>query len=63
VAVLANTVGRQRGDGGEIQFNGFPTAFTKEPLMLTLDTQGTRIDDLNVTLCVPRQGKGTLDGR
>jgi hypothetical protein len=37
--------------GGEIQFNGAPSAFTKEPFMLTLDAQKTDIDGLNMTPC------------
>jgi len=39
--------------GGEIQFNGFPTAFTKEPFMLTLDTDKSKIDGLSITPCAP----------
>ena len=37
--------------GGEIQFNGAPSAFTKEPFMLTLDAQKTDIDGLTMTPC------------
>jgi hypothetical protein len=39
--------------GGQIQFNGVPSAFTKEPFMLTLDTDKSKIDGLNVTPCAP----------
>jgi len=37
--------------GGEIQFNGVPAAFTKDPFMLTMDTDKTKIDGLVVTPC------------
>jgi hypothetical protein len=43
--------------GGEIQFNGVPSAFVKEPFMLTLDTDKTKIDGLNVTPCAPTPAK------
>jgi hypothetical protein len=39
--------------GGEIQFNGVPAAFTKEPFMVTLDTDKSKIDGLNITPCAP----------
>lgn len=39
--------------GGEIQFNGVPAAFTKEPFMLTMDTDKSKIDGLNITPCAP----------
>lgn len=39
--------------GVEIQFNGVPSAFVKEPFMLTLDTDKTKIDGLNITPCSP----------
>jgi hypothetical protein len=39
------------GTGGEIQFNGAPSAFTREPFMLTLDAQKSDIDGLNMTPC------------
>lgn len=37
--------------GGEITFNGAPTAFSKEPFMLTMDSQKTDLDGLNMTPC------------
>jgi hypothetical protein len=37
--------------GGEIQFNGAPSAFTKDPFMLTLDAQKSDLDGLTVTPC------------
>jgi hypothetical protein len=39
--------------GGEIQFNGVPAAFTKEPFMLTMDSSKDKIDGLNITPCAP----------
>jgi hypothetical protein len=37
--------------GVQIQFNGAPSAFTKEPFMLTLDSEKTDIDGLTMTPC------------
>ena len=37
--------------GVDIQFNGAPTAFVKEPFMLTMDAEKTDIDGLNLTPC------------
>lgn len=37
--------------GGDILFNGAPTAFVKEPFMLTMDAEKTDIDGLNLTPC------------
>ena len=37
--------------GGEIQFNGAPSAFTKDPFMLTLDAGKSDIDGLTMTPC------------
>ena len=39
--------------GVEIQWDGQPTAFTKEPFMLTMDTEKAKITGLNVTPCTP----------
>jgi hypothetical protein len=38
--------------GVEIQWDGQPTAFTKEPFMLTMDTEKAKISGLNLTPCV-----------
>jgi hypothetical protein len=44
--------------GGEIQFNGVPSAFTKEPFMLTMDTEKAKIDGLGtLSPCTPTAGK------
>jgi len=43
--------------GGEIQFNGVPSAFTKDPFMLTLDTEKAKIDGLTITPCTPTPAK------
>jgi hypothetical protein len=38
--------------GVEIQWDGQPTAFTKEPFMLTMDTEKANITGLTLTPCV-----------
>jgi len=43
--------------GAEVQWNGVPSAFTKDPFMLTMDTDKTKIDGLNVTPCAPPPAK------
>jgi hypothetical protein len=37
----------------EIQWEGVPSAFTKEPFMLTMDTEKASITGLNLTPCTP----------
>jgi hypothetical protein len=37
----------------EIQFEGVPSAFTKEPFMLTMDAEKANITGLNLTPCTP----------
>jgi len=37
--------------GAEIQFNGVPEAFTKEPFMLTMGTKKDQIDGLTLAVC------------
>ena len=44
--------------GGEIEFKGVPTAFTKEPFMLTLETEKANIQGLKTTPCVAAAPKG-----
>jgi hypothetical protein len=39
------------GIGAEVQFEGVPSAFSKEPFMLTMDTEKAKITGLNVTPC------------
>jgi hypothetical protein len=39
--------------GVEIQWDGQPTAFTKEPFMLTMDAEKANITGLNLTPCTP----------
>ena len=41
------------GAGVEIQWEGVPSAFTKEPFMLTMDTEKANITGLNLTPCTP----------
>ena len=43
--------------GGDIQFNGVPTAFTKDPFMLTMDTEKAKIEGLTITPCAPPPAK------
>jgi hypothetical protein len=38
-------------EAGEIQFKGIPSAFTREPLMLTMDTEKAGIEGLQVSPC------------
>jgi hypothetical protein len=45
--------------GGEIQFNGAPSAFTKEPFMLTLMAQKTDIDGIKLEPCTATPTKKT----
>lgn len=39
--------------GGEVLFNGVPTAFTKDPFMLTMDTSKDKIEGVTTTPCAP----------
>ncbi|MGB7720438.1 MAG: hypothetical protein WBL65_11095 [Bryobacteraceae bacterium] len=39
--------------GAVIEWDGVPTAFTKEPFMLTMDTEKANITGLNLTPCAP----------
>ena len=39
------------GAAVEIQWEGVPSAFTKEPFMLTMDTEKAKITGLNLTPC------------
>ena len=44
--------------GGEILFNGVPSAFTKEPsFMLTMISGKDKIDGLTITPCAPAPAK------
>ena len=44
--------------GTVIEWDGQPTAFTKEPFMLTMDTEKANVTGLNVTPCTPPVKKG-----
>jgi len=37
--------------GTEIQFKGVPSAFTKDPFMLTMDTEKAKIEGLKMSPC------------
>jgi hypothetical protein len=37
--------------GTEIQWEGVPSAFTKEPFMLTMDTEKAKIEGLKASAC------------
>jgi hypothetical protein len=39
--------------GVEIQWEGVPSGFTREPLMLTMDTEKAKIEGLKTTPCTP----------
>jgi hypothetical protein len=41
------------GATAEIQWEGVPSSFTKEPFMLTMDTEKASITGLNMTPCAP----------
>jgi hypothetical protein len=43
--------------GGDIQFNGVPMSFAKEPFMLTMDTAKDKIDGLTLSTCVATPAK------
>jgi len=37
--------------GTEIQWEGVPSAFSKEPFMLTMDTEKAKVEGLKTTPC------------
>jgi hypothetical protein len=37
----------------EIQFEGVPSAFTKDPFMLTVDGEKTKVEGLKTAPCAP----------
>jgi hypothetical protein len=39
--------------GTEVQFEGVPSAFSKEPFMLTMDAEKAKVEGLKVTPCAP----------
>ena len=45
--------------GAEIQWEGVPSAFTKEPFMLTMDTEKAKVEGLKVSPCAPPARRGT----
>ncbi len=44
--------------GTEIQWEGVPSAFTKEPFMLTMDTEKAKIEGLKASPCAPPVKRG-----
>jgi len=44
--------------GTEIQWEAVPSAFSKEPFMLTMDTEKAKIEGLKVTPCAPPVRRG-----
>src|SRR5256885_1241474 len=44
--------------GTEIQWEGVPSAFSKEPFMLTMDTEKAKIEGLKTTPCAPPVRRG-----
>jgi hypothetical protein len=43
---------------GEFRWAGVPSAFTKDPFMLTMDTEKTSLDGLSTTPCTPPARRG-----
>jgi len=43
-------------DAGEVQWIGVPSAFSKEPFMLTMETAIGKIEGLRVSPCAPSEG-------
>jgi len=51
--------GKPESDG-EFQWEGVPAAFTKDPFMLTMDTEAAKLDGLKTTPCTtPAARPGT----
>jgi hypothetical protein len=46
--------------GTEIQWEGVPSAFTKEPFLLTMDTEKAKIEGLNLTPCAAAPAKKSV---
>ena len=44
--------------GTEIQFKGVPSAFTKDPFMLTMDTEKANLEGVDTTPCAPARRAG-----
>jgi len=44
--------------GAQFQWEGVPTAFTKDPFMLTMDVEKAKVDGLKVTPCAAPARKG-----
>jgi hypothetical protein len=44
----------------QIQWDGVPSAFAKEPFMLTMDTEKAKIDGLKVSPCAPAPVKKSV---
>lgn len=41
----------------EVQWKGVPSAFSKDPFMLTMDTEKAKIEGLSITTCVATPGR------
>ena len=46
--------------GTEVQFEGVPSAFTKDPFLLTMEIEKTKIEGLKVSPCAPPPAKKTV---
>lgn len=44
--------------GAEIQFKGVPSAFTKDPFMLTMDTEKAKVDGVEMEACAAPARRG-----
>lgn len=46
--------------GSEFQWEGVPSAFTKDPFMLTMDTDSTKVEGLKTETCAAAPAKGPV---
>ena len=49
--------------GGEIRWTGVPRAFSKEPFLVTMETEPAKIEDVRLSTCQPKPRKQTTTGR
>ena len=49
--------------GTEVQFKGVPSAFVKDPFLLTMDVENAKIDGLKTSPCAAAPGKKSTAGR
>jgi hypothetical protein len=49
--------------GAEIQWDGVPSAFVKDPFLLTMDVENAKIDGLKTSPCAAAPGKKSAPGK